>query len=214
MRFARLKFLLPLSLVSSALLLSACSTGIDPNVPTADRQSVGRASSSAPKPSKSTSDKDQGKPSSAKQKDCQQQGSPRAVLLNRAKYPETALHIQAAIDSGQPETLTIERSGTDQKRDAWHKVISKGWDSDKDGQTDDMDEWPMAFSEQGGRNANIALVDPSDNRGAGSSIAGQLRKYCDGQKFKVKPYGKYPSGTRVLIVANRGRQLRKWVEAN
>lgn len=138
---------------------------------------------------------------------CQKTEQPRVVTVSRSKYPETSLHIEKAIEMGQPAVLTIDRADTDQKRDQWHQVISKGWDYDKDGQTDDMDEWPMAFTQEGGRNANIALVDPSDNRGAGSSIAGQLRNYCEGQKFKLQFYGNRPQLTRILIVANNGKRV-------
>lgn len=144
--------------------------------------------------------------SAAKTKDCKRETAVKTITVSRAKYPETSLHIEKAIDMGQPGVLTIERSGTDEKRDEWHQVINKGWDYDGDGQTDDMDEWPMAFTAEGGRNANIALVDPSDNRGAGSSIAGQLRSYCDGQKFKIQFYGNRPQ-TRILIVANDGKRV-------
>jgi hypothetical protein len=57
-------------------------------------------------------------------------------------------------------------------------LIPVGVDADGDGKTDDRDEVPMAFTREGGQKApngksasNIAYVNASDNRGAGSSIA-------------------------------------------
>jgi hypothetical protein len=57
----------------------------------------------------------------------------------------------------------------------------------------------LAFTNEGGRKAangrsasHIAYVDASDNRGAGSSIGGRLRSYCNGTRFKLKLLGRTP----------------------
>jgi hypothetical protein len=137
-------------------------------------------------------------------KDCLLQKSPRTVLISRAKYPETSLHIEKAIDMGQPSLMTIDRGETDRKRAEWRAVVA---DQDNlSGRGLDQDEWPMAFTKEGGRAANIALINSSDNRGAGSSIAGQLRSYCNGQKFKVSFYSKAQKTIRILIIANNGKR--------
>lgn len=220
----------------TGLLLSGCTQGINPG-DEIKRQNIGESkqqvsfsgcasySSSAAaqkawqkagRPGWADPDGDgqvcrqQEKQSAAKQKDCKLQKAPRAVLLNRGKYPQTAFHIAVAIKMGQPDVLTIERSNTDQKRDAWAKVV--GRQSNLKARQLDQDEWPMAFtSDQGGagREANIALINSSDNRGAGSSIAGQLRGYCDGQRFRIKPYGKYPEPFSITVIANDGRRMNK-----
>lgn len=136
---------------------------------------------------------------------CRRQNTPRVVLLSRARYPETSLHIEKAIDMGQPALMHLDRAHTDRNRDAWHRVVAR-----QQGLRErrlDQDEWPMAFTREGGRNANIALVDASDNRGAGSSIASQLRGWCDGQAFRVKAYGRRQRVVRILIIADRGRRV-------
>jgi hypothetical protein len=51
----------------------------------------------------------------------------------------------------------------------------------------DRDEWPMAFARRGWR-ADVAYVPAAQNRGAGSSIALKLRRYCDGVRFRVIGY--------------------------
>lgn len=144
--------------------------------------------------------------------DCKTQDKPVVVNMSRFKYPQSTLHLEIAIkDYHQPKTLHIDRTHTDQHRDAWHQVINKGWDADKDGTTDDMDEYTFAMSEEGGRDANIALIKPSDNRGSGSMLGSALRAYCDGQAFTVKPTGHRLRKTRILVVADHGKRLNRWV---
>ena len=142
--------------------------------------------------------------SSSANKDCLKQPAPRSVLLNRAKYPETSLHIEKAIEMGQPALLTVQRDGTDAKRNQWHQVVAE--QSNLRERNLDQDEWPMAFSAQAGRNANIALIDAGDNRGAGSSIASQMSGYCDGQHFKIKMYGARLNPVTSVIIANKGQR--------
>ncbi|MDO8213920.1 hypothetical protein [Conexibacter sp. CPCC 206217] len=45
----------------------------------------------------------------------------------------------------------------------------------------------MAFARRTWR-ADVAYVPSSQNRGAGSSIGLKLRRYCDGQRFRVIGY--------------------------
>ena len=149
----------------------------------------------------------------ARSTDCRRPARPVVVMLSRARYPQTTLHIEQAVRMGQPRVLTIERSGTEQKRADWQRVVPQGWDSDRDGTVDDRDEWPVAMSAQGGRDASIALVDAADNRGAGSVIGNRLGGYCDGTRFQVRPYGQRGHATRILIAADHGRRLSRWVSA-
>ena len=145
-----------------------------------------------------------GAASSSTNKDCLKQPAPRSVLLNRAKYPETSLHIEKSISMGQPAMLTVQRDGTDAKRNEWHQVVAE--QNNLRERNLDQDEWPMAFSAQAGRNANIALIDAGDNRGAGSSIASQMSGYCDGQQFKIKMYGARLRPVTIVIIANKGQR--------
>lgn len=97
------------------------------------------------------------------------------------KYPETASHIQSAIEKGESPVCTIDRDGADENRkESLDDVpVKEGYD---------RDEWPMAFCEEGGEGADVAYIDPSDNRGAGSWVGNQLEDF--------------PDGTRVLFVVS------------
>lgn len=131
------------------------------------------------------------------------------VPLSRTRYPEATLHFEVAWHVGTTRFYTLARKRTEQNRDAWQPYVPGGVDADRDGKVDDRDEVPMAFTRQGsqkapnGRSAsNIAYVDASDNRGAGSYIGGQLRRYCDGTRFTIKLQGQR-TRTAVIVVAFR-----------
>ncbi|QDH23906.1 DNA-entry nuclease (competence-specific nuclease) [Saccharibacillus brassicae] len=92
-----------------------------------------------------------------------------------ARYPQTAAHIAAAIEAGQPAVCTIDRNGADSNRDASLAGLAT-----KAGH--DRDEWPMAMCAEGGVGADIAYVELSDNRGSGSWVGSRLRDYEDGTR--------------------------------
>lgn len=52
----------------------------------------------------------------------------------------------------------------------------------------DRDEWPMAMFKEGGNGANVRHIDPSDNRGAESSIGNVLSGLPNGTKIKVEVF--------------------------
>lgn len=148
----------------------------------------------------------------AKTTDCQKSDKTVAVKLSRSKYPQTVFHIEQAIKMGQPSVVRIERTGTEEKRDQWGRVVTDQDNLKARGL--DQDEWPPAMSSDrggAGREANIALISSSDNRGAGSSMGSQLAKYCDGQRFRVKPTGSYPGPVTIQVVANNGQAMNKAV---
>ncbi len=100
------------------------------------------------------------------------------VKLSKKKYPESAQHIEEAIKEGQPDTLTIDRGGASARR----KASLKGVDTVPGL---DRDEYPPAMSMEGGSGASVKLINPSDNRGSGSYVSGQLRKYPNGTKYRI-----------------------------
>ncbi|MFD1952726.1 DNA-entry nuclease [Paenibacillus thailandensis] len=89
------------------------------------------------------------------------------------RYPETGEHIREAIDSGESAVCTIDREGAEENRKESLEGIPtrKGYD---------RDEWPMAMCAEGGAGADVAYIDPSDNRGAGSWVGNRLEQYPDG----------------------------------
>ncbi|OMF05289.1 hypothetical protein BK129_14990 [Paenibacillus amylolyticus] len=95
------------------------------------------------------------------------------LLFPVDRYPETARHIQDAVENGHPATCTIDRDGADENR----KLSLRGIDTKKGY---DRDEWPMAMCAEGGEGADIEYISPSDNRGAGSWVGNQLEEYPDG----------------------------------
>ncbi len=100
------------------------------------------------------------------------------VVLDGVRYPETAQHIENAIDNGQPEELTIDREGAKANRQASLKGYATQPGADRD-------EYPLAMTVEGGVGADIQYIDPSDNRGAGSSIGNQLKGLPDGTRFRI-----------------------------
>nr|WP_238583553.1 NucA/NucB deoxyribonuclease domain-containing protein [Anoxybacillus amylolyticus] len=81
--------------------------------------------------------------------------------------------------NGHPDTLTISRKNAKTNR----KEALKGHQKVKD---KDLDEYPPAMFKEGGKGASVKPISPSDNRGAGSSMGHQLRKYPDGTKVKIR----------------------------
>ncbi|ATO30290.1 sporulation protein [Bacillus atrophaeus] len=91
------------------------------------------------------------------------------------RYPETAKHIQDAINEGESDVCTIDRDGAEERREQSLKdvAVKTGYD---------RDEWPMAMCKEGGEGASVEYIAPSDNRGAGSWVGHQLTDYPDGTK--------------------------------
>jgi hypothetical protein len=140
------------------------------------------------------------------------------VRLSRRRYPESTLHFEVARRQGAPRRYTIARGRADENRDAWEPFVPAGVDADGDGEEDDRDEVPMAFTREGGRKApngrsasHIAYVDASDNRGAGSYIGGRLRRYCNGQRFRVKTTGKRRRTAVIVVAFRNGERVRQVV---
>jgi hypothetical protein len=115
-----------------------------------------------------------------------------------------------------PRRYTIACGQADENREAWDPLVPLGVDADGDGKKDDRDEVPMAFTKEGGRTApngnsasHIAYVDSKDNQGAGSSIGGRLRKYCNCMRFKVLPLGRRARAAVIVVALRNGKQVHQ-----
>lgn len=99
------------------------------------------------------------------------------LVFPAERYPETAEHIQEAINQGESAVCTIERDEAEENRKESLKGVptKKGYD---------RDEWPMAMCAEGGAGADIEYITPSDNRGAGSWVGNQLEGYADGTRVE------------------------------
>ncbi|WIT25988.1 hypothetical protein [Bacillus phage SPO1L1] len=105
----------------------------------------------------------------------------QVINFPSTRYPETAQHIQEAVEKGTTNICTIDRDGAEDRR----KQSLKGIPT-KEGY--DRDEYPMAMCEEGGEGADVKYISPSDNRGAGSWVGHQVSDY--------------PDGTRVLFIVD------------
>jgi RHS repeat-associated protein len=110
----------------------------------------------------------------------QNNNAPKEVVIDGSKYPESAQHAADAQKAGQPDTLTVDRTGAKQnRRDATSgtpKTSGK-----------DRDEYPPAVTQEGGNGASVRPITPGDNRGAGASIGNQIKDVPNGGKIKIKP---------------------------
>ncbi len=100
------------------------------------------------------------------------------LTISKSKYPETAGHIGDAIKAGHPDIVTINRGGASSNRRASLKGVDTRAGKDRD-------EWPMAVFREGGKGASVRHIDPSDNRGAGSSIGNVLQNLPNGTRVKI-----------------------------
>ncbi|GAA3405742.1 NucA/NucB deoxyribonuclease domain-containing protein [Paenibacillus hodogayensis] len=100
------------------------------------------------------------------------------IVFPADRFPETAAHIQSAIQKGHSSICTIDRKGAESNRRESLKGVPTKPNFDRD-------EFPMAMCAEGGKGADIAYVKPSDNRGAGSWVSNQLEKYPDGTKVAI-----------------------------
>jgi hypothetical protein len=102
------------------------------------------------------------------------------VGLSKTKYPAVKKHWDRAIRKGYPRTLIVNRAGASQRRT---KLLASF--PTRPGK--DRDEYPMAMARTTVK-ADVAYVDSSQNRGAGSVQGIKLRRYCSGQRFKIVWY--------------------------
>ena len=105
-------------------------------------------------------------------------GNVCGININKNRYPESSDHIIDAIKLGKPITLTIDRKNAASRRREALKNTAPVKNLDRD-------EYPPAMFKEGGRDASVRLITPSDNRGAGSCIGSQCRNLPDGTKIKI-----------------------------
>lgn len=119
------------------------------------------------------------------------QSPPVPIYIDSSEYPETAQHIDEA-QSGtswrgdqpyrktQPSELTIDREGNAEQRS---REAMRGIPSQPG---KDRDEYPPKLYEEGGPGASVKYIDPSDNRGAGSTMGHQADGLPDGSKVVLQ----------------------------
>lgn len=109
-------------------------------------------------------------------------GKPTDVIIRRSQYPQAAAHIDAAQRNGQPTVLHIDRKGAAVKRTESIGTVNR---NPKPRPGADRDEYPPAFTREGGSGADVRFIDAHDNRGAGSAMRAQTNNLPDGVKIRV-----------------------------
>ncbi|QDU90474.1 Sporulation-specific extracellular nuclease precursor [Pirellulimonas nuda] len=105
--------------------------------------------------------------------------APKKVTVKRSQHPESAQHIEDAQRAGHPKELTLDRANADANR----AESLRGIDKVKGKQ---LDEYPPAFTKEGGKGASVRPVDPSDNMGAGARIGNLSRGVPDGARIIIE----------------------------
>lgn len=109
-------------------------------------------------------------------------GKPRDVIIQRSRHPEAASNIENAQRNGQPTVLHIDRAGAAERRAAATGSVRL---NPKPAPHYERDEYPPAFTREGGHNANVRFINPHDNRGAGGTMRAQTRDLADDSKIRV-----------------------------
>ena len=107
---------------------------------------------------------------------------PRDIIIFRSRHPQAAAHIEHAQKTGQPTVLHIDRSGAGKRRT---EAIGDIHLNRRPAAHYERDEYPPAFTREGGANANVRFIDAHDNRGAGAAMRWQSRGLPDGSKVRV-----------------------------
>jgi hypothetical protein len=100
----------------------------------------------------------------------------KTVIIDSNKYPESAQHIEDAVQSGHPDILTVDRANASNNR----KNSLKGIET-KPGK--DRDEYPPAMFSECGNGASVRHINSSDNRGSGACFGAQCKDVKDGEKI-------------------------------
>lgn len=122
---------------------------------------------------------------------CSRPSSVQRIVFSRSRYPGIRRHYLRAVRAGWPRILVVNRSGTDARRD---RLLDETALPTRAGF--DRDEYPPAVGRGRGTRAltrginpvgwraHVAYVRSSENRSHGSSLGGQLRRFCNGTRFR------------------------------
>ena len=104
------------------------------------------------------------------------------ITVSRGRHPQSAQHVDDAQNAGHPTELTIDRHGATQRRRESMRGNPRQPGLDRD-------EYPPAMFREGGTGSSVRGIDPSDNRGAGSSMGHQARDLPDGTRVRLGGHG-------------------------
>lgn len=110
---------------------------------------------------------------------CHIQRKVYVLNLDNHVHAPVLRHVWAAVRSGQPEILHIDRADADAHRRASLAGIPKVPGKD-------LDEYPPAATREGGAGADVRAIDPHANRSAGAIQGARLAPFCDGQAWRYE----------------------------
>jgi hypothetical protein len=110
------------------------------------------------------------------------------LVFSAAKYPHIRAHFRAAVRKGWPRRLVVNRAGADERRDRLLRDVPTRPGLDRD-------EYPPAVGRGSGRGlqrgsdplgwkADVRHVESSENRSHGSVLGADLRRFCNGTRFR------------------------------
>ena len=109
-------------------------------------------------------------------------GKPKDVIVSRARHPQAAAHIDSAQRTGQPTVLHVDRAGANARRSESIGSVNR---KTRPQAGFDRDEYPPAFTREGGSGSSVRFIGAHDNRGVGAAMRAQTRELKDGDKIRV-----------------------------
>jgi hypothetical protein len=103
----------------------------------------------------------------------------KKITVSKSTHAESAKHIQDAQAAGHPKVLTLDRPNAPKNR----AEALQGHDKVPGKQ---LDEYPPAFTKEGGQGASVRPISSSDNMGAGARIGNLSRGLDDGEKIVIE----------------------------
>lgn len=113
-------------------------------------------------------------------------GTDVEITISGDRWKEASDHWEEAQNAGHSDKLTLDRSGASDRRKA-------ALNGKKKVKGKDLDEYPPAIFNEGGKGASVKPISPGDNRGIGSYLGNKLRSYPDGTRVKIKILKKFIS---------------------
>ncbi len=107
------------------------------------------------------------------------EGGPVEINIDPNVHPEAAAHAEQAMNEGVSGEGVIDRAGKNARRTENLSGIPTKKGADRD-------EFPPAVINNGGNGQSVQYINPSDNRGAGSSIGHQIQNLPDGTRVVIR----------------------------